>query len=133
MRTRSNYASSAQRCPAAHIPSLHTVAITLRTVNRRLGVDPDQCILYFVVRNTCWHRHHLSELYKLERSRCTQPRCSGTLYDVKTLSNGKQRQRATRVLPTTLLKQQLQRILLRPPQNSTPLGIPWQHSLLLEL
>ncbi|RDX40289.1 hypothetical protein OH76DRAFT_1508102 [Lentinus brumalis] len=81
--TRSNYASIAQRCPAAQIPGLGTMAVTLRTVERRLGVDPDQRILYFFVCDTCWYRHHPSELYKLEHSGCTQPGCLGTLYITK--------------------------------------------------
>ncbi|KAI0691885.1 hypothetical protein C8T65DRAFT_538235, partial [Cerioporus squamosus] len=111
---RSNYASMAQRCPAAQIPGLDKMAVTLRTVERCLGVDPDQRITYFFLCDKCWYRHHPSELYKLGHSSCAQPGCSGTLYDVKTLSDGKKRRRPTRILPTTSLKQELQRILLRP-------------------
>ncbi len=111
---RSNYASIAERCPAARIPGLGKMAVTLRTVERRLGVDPDQRITYFFLCDKCWYRHHPSELYKLGHSSCAQPGCSGTLYDIKTLSDGKKRRRPTRILPTTSLKQELQRILLRP-------------------
>ena len=111
---RSNYASIAARFPAAQVRDLENMAVTLRTVERRLGVDPDQRIIYYFVCNKCWHRHHPSELYKLEFSACLQPGCTGSLYDIKTLSDGRKRRRPTKILPTTSLKQEIQRILLRP-------------------
>ncbi|OBZ66435.1 hypothetical protein A0H81_13641 [Grifola frondosa] len=57
--------SSMSRRIPYDIPGLDKMARTLRTVERRLGVDPDQYIIYYFVCNVCWFRHHPSELYML--------------------------------------------------------------------
>ncbi|KAI1792694.1 hypothetical protein LXA43DRAFT_1130213 [Ganoderma leucocontextum] len=114
---RGNLASLCHRI-GYDLPGLATMAVTLRTVERRLGVDPDQHIIYYFVCDNCWSRHHPSVLSELEHSRCLQPGCTGRLYDVKTLSDGQRRRRPLKPLPTVSLRQEIQRILLRPGKPS---------------
>ncbi|KAJ3014376.1 hypothetical protein NUW54_g1323 [Trametes sanguinea] len=77
------------------IPGLDDMVRTLRTVERRLGVDPDEHIIYYALG-------------------CTEPGCKGKFYEVKTSTNGKQYRMPLEPLPTTSLIAALQRILLRP-------------------
>lgn len=95
-------------------PGLGNMAVTLRTVERRLGVDPDQFITYYFHCDSCWVRHHSSELYELRRPACLKDGCGGVLYTAKKLSNGKESRKPTKPLPTSSLERNIQRILLRP-------------------
>lgn len=95
-------------------PGLGNMAVTLRTVERRLGVDPDQFITYYFHCDSCWVRHHSSELYELRRPACLEDGCGGVLYTTKKLSNGKESRKPTKPLPTSSLERNIQRILLRP-------------------
>ncbi|KAH9834853.1 uncharacterized protein C8Q71DRAFT_710648 [Rhodofomes roseus] len=106
--------ASLDRRHGQETPGLDKMALTLRTVERRLGIDPDQCIVYYFLCNVCWFRHHPSELYKLDSPDCTQDGCSGTLFTAKVMSNKKTKRIPVKIFPVTPLKQALQRILLRP-------------------
>ncbi|KAF8585669.1 hypothetical protein K439DRAFT_1615801 [Ramaria rubella] len=46
------------------ITGLDNMAMTLPTVERRLGLNPDIYICYYVVCDHCWEQHHPKELYK---------------------------------------------------------------------
>ncbi len=96
------------------IPGLKNMARTLATVERRLGLDPDEHITYYFHCNLCWHRHHPSELYRLAHQECLQEGCSGRLYKTKTLSDGKTTRIPLKILPTLSLRRALQWILMRP-------------------
>ncbi len=96
------------------IPGLQNMARTLRTVERRLGLDPDEHITYYFHCPVCWCRHHPRDLYKLEHNECTQEDCSGRLFKTKTLSDGHESRVPLKILPTVSLRHALQWILLRP-------------------
>ncbi|KAI0351281.1 hypothetical protein OH77DRAFT_1567406 [Trametes cingulata] len=110
---RSNLASLSSRLDYA-FPGLENMAVTLRTVERRLGVDPDEYITYYFLCPVCWVRHPSCELYDLARSACTEPGCTGILYETKTLTGGKRRRKPTKPFATSSLERNIQRILLRP-------------------
>lgn len=56
------------------------MAVTLRTVERRLGVSPDQHITFYFVCPTCYAIHHPETLYKLTLPKCQERGCDGALY-----------------------------------------------------
>lgn len=95
------------------IPGLENMACTLRTVERRLGVDPDQYIVYHFICNVCWYRHHPTELQSLQSPSCTQEDCPGQLYTIKRLAGGLKCS-PTKLLPYCPIIPQIQRLLLRP-------------------
>lgn len=97
------------------VAGLDKMARTLRTVVRRLGVDPDRYITFYFVCNVCWDHHHPSELYHLDGPGCnTRADCPGVLYACKTTSEGKLKRIPVKVLPTTALIDSLFRIASRP-------------------
>ncbi|KZV63186.1 hypothetical protein PENSPDRAFT_758171 [Peniophora sp. CONT] len=71
---------------------LAKMAMTLRSVEKRLGVDPDRYLVYYALCPTCWQRYPVSELDDLEMNRCTRTGCSAKLFETKrTASRGVQR------------------------------------------
>ncbi|KAI9065736.1 hypothetical protein FKP32DRAFT_1610486 [Trametes sanguinea] len=108
-----NYASVSRRA-GFDVPGLTDMARTLRTVERRLGVDPDEHITYYALCTRCWARVSPRELLALPYSNCTEPGCTGRFYDVKTSVDGKRYRMPLKPLPTTSLITSLQRFLLRP-------------------
>lgn len=93
---------------------LDHIARTLPTLEKRLGVDPNQYITYYFVCNKCWFRHHPSELEVLESPHCTREYCEGLLYTVTTTTKGCMKRTPTKLLPVSRLVPALQRILRRP-------------------
>ncbi|KAH9839027.1 uncharacterized protein C8Q71DRAFT_893893 [Rhodofomes roseus] len=96
------------------IPGLDRMAHTLRTAERRLGLDPDEHIVYYFLCDICWFRHHPSELHKLDGPGCTQDGCTGTLYVTKQMSGGRVKRVPVKIFPVAPLINSLQQILLRP-------------------
>ena len=59
---------------------LAKMAMTLRSVEKRLRVDPDSNIIYYALCPTCWARYTMLEISEMDGDRCTQTRgCSATL------------------------------------------------------
>jgi hypothetical protein len=93
---------------------LDTMARTLATAERRLGISTDQFITYFFLCNVCWAIHHPSELADLAEPICGKDGCSGCLYTVKRLSSGVIKRTPTKILPYVRPKKAIQHLLLRP-------------------
>jgi hypothetical protein len=104
-------AYQARGAPPIH--GLNNMARTLRTVERRLGVDPDQQIVYYFLCNVCWDRHHPDDLSTLQSPSCTRTGCTGRLYTTKSLEKVVRRV-PTKILASCPIIPQIQRILLRP-------------------
>ncbi|KAJ2994175.1 hypothetical protein NUW54_g7598 [Trametes sanguinea] len=97
------------------IPGLANMAVTLRTAERRLGLDPDEHITYHLLCNVCWDCHHPGLLESLPADGlCIQDGCHGILFQKKRYSDGKTRRVPVKVLATTSPKAAIQRLLLRP-------------------
>ncbi|KAJ3002591.1 hypothetical protein NUW54_g5766 [Trametes sanguinea] len=97
------------------IPGLANMAVTLRTAERRLGLDPDEYITYHLLCNVCWDCHHPALLETLPADGlCIQDECDGTLFQKKRYSDGKTRRVPVKVLATTSPKAAIQRLLMRP-------------------
>ncbi|EIW56103.1 uncharacterized protein TRAVEDRAFT_39125 [Trametes versicolor FP-101664 SS1] len=96
------------------VPGLENMARTLRTVERRLGVDPNQYITYYFACNVCWSHHHPRELYNLDSHLCTEPDCPGTLFEYKDTVERKRKRIPVKVIPTTGLIDSIVRMAARP-------------------
>lgn len=96
------------------IRGLDKMALTLRTVEHRLGVYVDQYIRYYFLCPVCWHLYDFSALNDLETSQCLQESCTGIIFMTKQLARGMSKRIPIKVLPTCPLIPQLQRILKRP-------------------
>ena len=59
------------------------MALTLRSVERRLGLSTTAYIKYYFICDVCWFRHDPDMFYGLESPACTQSDCPGKLYTVK--------------------------------------------------
>ncbi|KAL7279486.1 hypothetical protein ACG7TL_007329 [Trametes sanguinea] len=101
------------------IPGLARMAVTLRTAERRLGLDPDEWITYYILCDVCWDCHHPSELDSLPSDgRCIQEDCEGMLFQRKHYSDGKAHRVPIKVLATTSPTSSIQRLLLRPGKHA---------------
>lgn len=92
------------------------MALTLRTVEKRLGVDPDESIVFYILCSKCWKPYHPTLLYQFEGPACSHSDCvGGLLYTTKDLPNRKTPKRIPcRVLPYYPIVSALQNLLLRP-------------------
>lgn len=106
--------SEIERTSALGFPGLDTMARSLPTLERRLGVSSDQFIRKYFVCNQCWHRHEWDDLYHLTTPECTQEFCGGTIYTTKPNSRGREVRTPTKIFPTTPIIPWVQRLLLRP-------------------
>lgn len=97
-----------------NVAGLDRMARTLRTVERRLGVDPDRYITFYFVCSVCWDQHHPSALYNLAGPTCVHADCPGILFENKEMSDGKIKRIPVKVIPTTALIDSLFRIAARP-------------------
>lgn len=96
------------------IPGLAKMARTLRTVERRLGVDADSYIWFNFLCPVCWHFYEPKDLATLPHdSKCIEEYCEGVVFTLRRLAHGKRRVPA-KILPTTPFIPHIQRILLRP-------------------
>lgn len=97
------------------ISGLEKMAVTLRTVERRLGLDPDEHITYWALCDTCWETHHPSQLKGLPaHGKCVVEDCPGTVFETKHFSDGTKHRVPVKVLSTASPKDVIQRLLLRP-------------------
>lgn len=89
---------------------------TLATIERRLGVAPDEYIIYYFICPVCWNRHTPSELYELAAPDCTRVGCDGILYTTNGTRDpsGRLKRTPTKLLPYSSLLGYVQRMLLRP-------------------
>lgn len=93
---------------------LDNMARTLRTVENRLGVNPDDLITYFILCPECWHVYHPSELSKLETPQCRKKHCNGVLYKVKRTTSGTDKRTPIRSMPAASIKKAIANLLMRP-------------------
>jgi hypothetical protein len=106
--------SAEAQSPDIHFEGLSTMARTLTTTERRLGICTDRFITYFFLCDVCWKLHHPSDLSKLHSPTCDQDGCAGTLYTSKRLSSGSDKRTPTKIMPYVRLKKAVQHLLLRP-------------------
>ncbi|KAJ7654607.1 hypothetical protein DFH06DRAFT_1092852 [Mycena polygramma] len=95
-------------------PGLENFALTLTTVEKRLGVSTDDLIIYLFLCDVCWTPHFPEELHDLEDGHCDQPECEGTLYTVKRLSSGLEKRTPVLTLPFVPPERAIQRMCLQP-------------------
>lgn len=91
-----------------------TMATTLTTLERRLGLDTSEYIKYYFLSDRCWFRHEPEMLYALTSPDCTQPDCPGKLYTIRNTSEVPPKRVPTKILPYAPIESALQHILLRP-------------------
>ena len=93
---------------------LSTMARTLTTAERCLGICMDHFITYFFLCDVCWKLHHPSDLSKLHSPSCDQDACVGTLYTSKRLSGEMEKRTPIKIMPYVRLKKVVQHLLSRP-------------------
>lgn len=92
---------------------LDGMARTLRTVENRLGVNPDKSITYYFLCPDCWMLYDPGQLYELADAECIAEDCTGALFSVKEAA-GRTVRTPTRLYPYHSLQTALRRFLLRP-------------------
>jgi hypothetical protein len=106
---------SAERSSSGlHYRGLETMARTLATAEKHLGLSLEGFITYYFLCPTCWELHHPSELYKLDSPACGQPECSGLLYSVKRTHDCSEKRRPKLTMPYVEPEKAVQRMLLQP-------------------
>lgn len=104
------------------------MALTLRTVERRLGVSPDQHITFYFVCPECFAVHHPSKLQKLPSPTCANRGCEGILYTTPDPQDGypplgaddleaelsTAKRTPTKIMPYASLQGYVRRLLRRP-------------------
>jgi hypothetical protein len=93
---------------------LDNMARTLRTVEKRLGVDTGKIILNYILCPSCWHMYHPSELPTMQSRLCTASGCSAALFRLKRMSSKTQKRIPYKVMPVASFKAALERLLMRP-------------------
>ena len=106
--------SAEAQSPDLHFEGLSTMARTLATAERRLGIYTDHFITYFYLCNVCWKLHRPSNLSKLHKPTCDENGCTGVLYTSKPLSSGSEKWTPTKILPYFCLKKVVQHLLSCP-------------------
>ncbi len=94
---------------------LEQMARTLRTVEKRLGVDPGDSITYHFVCPTCWKCFPLASLSSLQSENCPTPHCADRLFDLKPSHTTRKEKRIPRkIVPMYSIRNALKRLLMRP-------------------
>lgn len=103
-----------ERTSERRFEGLSSMARTLPTLERRLGINLEKYIRYFFVCDRCWTRHSMDTLYALDSPQCQDEYCDGTLYTIYPTKKRRAKRIPTKLVPMSPLKPALQRILLRP-------------------
>jgi hypothetical protein len=98
-----------RKAPGIDNRGLDKFALTLPTVEKRLGVSTDALITYYFLCPRCWEVYKPSHLYKLPSPSCVIPSCDGILYT----SQRPPKRSPTLIVPFVPLKKVIQRLLLR--------------------
>ncbi|KAG1794490.1 hypothetical protein EV424DRAFT_1353856 [Suillus variegatus] len=93
---------------------LDNMARTLRTVEKRLGVDTSKIITTYILCPSCWKMYHPSEFRTLQNPTCAAPDCSTMLFQMKRTTSEGIKRIPFKVMPVASLKTALARLLMRP-------------------
>jgi len=93
---------------------LDNMARTLRTVEKRLGVNPDKIITYYFLCPDCWTVYHPSQLKNLGAPSCIAEDCSGILYTTKRTASRAEKRTPRKVMPSVSLVKTLSHFFMRP-------------------
>ncbi|KAF7314745.1 hypothetical protein MKEN_00948500 [Mycena kentingensis (nom. inval.)] len=97
---------------------LNDFAMTIRTVEKRIGVSTECLIEYFFLCDGCWKPHTADELAALTSANCSEDDCDGTIYSVSrkraVQPNGKEKRKPKLMLPYVSPERALQRACLQP-------------------
>ncbi|KAI0046864.1 hypothetical protein FA95DRAFT_1493337, partial [Auriscalpium vulgare] len=95
---RAAYSASGNQIPADLRDDLKNMAMTLRTVEKRLGVDPDDVLVYYALCPDCFKRYTLEAISKLRRPRCQADGCDGVLYTTKRNVRDEEKRHPTKLM-----------------------------------
>lgn len=96
------------------IAGLDKMAVTRLAAERRLGLDPDEHIIFELSCSACWEPYPLCDLNDLASPDCTQPGCDGTIYKLRDVSDGRTKRVPCRIVSRSPLIPTLARMLQRP-------------------
>ncbi|CAE6472201.1 unnamed protein product [Rhizoctonia solani] len=102
--------------PPEFIVAVHAMPTTLRSLERRLGMDFSELITIFPVCPECGRRYSMEQLNDLRNPQCLRhvgDRCQGVLYVETKLADGTQKRTPTKSFPYNSLPAALGRLLSR--------------------
>ncbi|KAI0309523.1 hypothetical protein OF83DRAFT_1089012 [Amylostereum chailletii] len=100
--------------PPFSLADVSHMAETVRTMERRLRIDPDRHIVYYALCPVCWKHYPLPTLLEMNSARCDKLGCDGVIFRTKRMSSGKTKRYPSKLMPTFPILSALQLLLDRP-------------------
>ncbi|EUC56821.1 transposase family Tnp2 protein [Rhizoctonia solani AG-3 Rhs1AP] len=100
--------------PDVPIEDLERMALTIRTVERRLGLDSSDIITTYTLCPLCGRSYHPDYIADADENTCQNENCEGILYDVKTLASGQRKRTPRLTYPCASIIAWFRRILNHP-------------------
>ncbi|EUC53635.1 transposase family Tnp2 protein, partial [Rhizoctonia solani AG-3 Rhs1AP] len=102
--------------PPEFLDQVYKMPTTMRSLERRLGMDFSELVTIYPVCPECGKRYTMDELYALPRPQCQryiEDQCAGILYTEITLADGTRKRTPARSFPYNSLLAALGRLLSR--------------------
>ncbi|EUC58792.1 transposase family Tnp2 protein [Rhizoctonia solani AG-3 Rhs1AP] len=90
------------------------MALTIRTVERRLGLDSGDLIITYTLCPLCGHLYHPNYIANADSSACQNNDCNGVLYDINQLASGEIKRVSRLTCPYASIIAWLRRLLKQP-------------------
>ncbi|EUC57207.1 hypothetical protein RSOL_211920, partial [Rhizoctonia solani AG-3 Rhs1AP] len=100
--------------PNVPAEDLARMALTIRTVERQLGLDSTDIITTYTLCPLCQSLYHPNYIANADENTCQNGNCEGILYDIKTLASGKRKRTSRLTYPCASVIAWFQRLLNRP-------------------
>ncbi|EUC63646.1 transposase family Tnp2 protein [Rhizoctonia solani AG-3 Rhs1AP] len=100
--------------PNVPADDLAKMAVTIRTVTRRLGLDSNDIIKTYILCQLCGRSYSPDYIDEAEDSACQNNNCDGVLFDIHKLASGKRKREPRLTYPCASVIAWLERLLSRP-------------------
>ncbi|KDN47424.1 hypothetical protein RSAG8_03564, partial [Rhizoctonia solani AG-8 WAC10335] len=100
--------------PDVPAEGLARMALTFRTVERRLGLDSGDIIKTYTLCRLCGRSYHPDYIEETDSDACQNDNCDGILYDIRHLASGQQRRVSRLTFPYASIIAWIHRLLNQP-------------------
>ncbi|KAL1713956.1 hypothetical protein EV715DRAFT_210517 [Schizophyllum commune] len=107
-----SFAAGAEQ--GAQFDGLENFALTIQTVEKRLGVSTEGFIIYLFICPVCWAVHYPDELLTLASPTCAKPTCNGQLFTTKRRADRTEKRVPALTLPYVRPSTAIARMCLQP-------------------
>ena len=107
-----SFAAGAEQ--GAQFDGLENFALTIQTVEKRLGVSTEGFIIYLFICPVCWAVHYPDELPTLASPTCAVPTCNKQLFTTKQRADRTEKRVPALTLPYVRPSTAIARMCLRP-------------------